>query len=284
MATPNQIRANRANALSSTGPKTPEGKKVCAQNSIRHGMLSQTVVLEGESQDRFIDLLTSLQSQLKPRSDAEAAIVETMAIARWKQMRIWGIQKAGFDLEMARLNSSCNIPAARASIVFKNLADNSRVLDLQYRYETGYDRQYCRAYAFFLKLRAKPDTQLEDSDFSQMSFSFATATWEPVPEPHEPPTTENRPAPARERGGTPESGDTIDDTNEVQEDNPDKLPTKSAPKPSPIPIETIQTAAVVPAKPVWRNGPNSSPLRRPSQVKDHSRKRAKTPHTQCDIL
>ena len=46
---------------------------------------------------------------------------------------------------MARLNSPCNVPAARASIVFKNLADNSRVLDLQYRYETGYDRQYCRA-------------------------------------------------------------------------------------------------------------------------------------------
>ena len=182
MATPNQIRANRANALRSTGPKTPEGKKVCAQNSIRHGMLSQTVVLEGESQDRFIDLLTSLQSQLKPRSDAEAAIVETMAIARWKQMRIWGIQKAGFDLEMARLNSSCNIPAARASIVFKNLADNSRVLDLQYRYETGYDRQYCRAYAFFLKLRAKPDTQLEDTEFQSTMFSSAIATWEPAPE------------------------------------------------------------------------------------------------------
>ncbi len=122
MATPNQIRANRANALRSTGPKTPEGKKVCAQNSTRHGMLSQTVVLEGESQTRFEDLVICLTAQLKPRSLAEAAIVETMAIARWKQMRIWGIQKAGFDLEMARLNSTCNIPAARASMVFKNLA------------------------------------------------------------------------------------------------------------------------------------------------------------------
>src|SRR5579862_6320671 len=121
MATPNQIRANRANALRSTGPKTPEGKKICAQNSTRHGMVSQTVVLEGESQDRFIDLLTSLTAQLKPRSDAEAAIVETMAIARWKQMRIWGIQKAGFDLEMARLISPCNLPPARAYMVFKNL-------------------------------------------------------------------------------------------------------------------------------------------------------------------
>jgi hypothetical protein len=73
-------------------------------------------------------------SEVRPA--AEAAILETMAIPRWKQMRIWGVQKAGFDLEMAHLNSPRNIPATRAYIVFKKLADNSRVLDLQHRYET----------------------------------------------------------------------------------------------------------------------------------------------------
>ena len=237
MATPNQIRANRANALRSTGPKTPEGKKVCAHNSTRHGMLSQTVVLEGESQTRFEDLVICLTAQLKPRSLAEAAIVETMAIARWKQMRIWGIQKAGFDLEMARLNSSCKIPAARASMVFKNLADNSRVLDLQYRYETGYDRQFCRAYAFFLKLRAKPDTKLEDTEFAATQFSSATATWEPA-----------------------EPTEAIDDQQEIQEETRNQLPVKTAPAQPPIPCEAIQTIAIAPAQPVLRNGPNLSPL------------------------
>ena len=256
MATPNQIRANRANALRSTGPTTAEGKQIASRNSIRHGMLSQTVVLEGESQDRFIEFVASLQAQLKPRSEAEAAIVETMAIARWKQMRIWGVQKAGFDLEMARLNSDCNLPPARAYMVFKNLADNSRVLDLQYRYETGYDRQFCRAYAFFLKLREKPETQIEDSDFSQMSFSFATATWEAVPEPHEPPITENRPAPAPERGGPLEPGDAV----EVEEENRNQVPSQTAAALPPTPGETPQTTAVVFAPAVLRNGPNSSPL------------------------
>jgi hypothetical protein len=195
MATQNQIRANRANALRSTGPKTAEGKQASSRNSTRHGMLSQTVVLVGESQDRFEDFLSSLTAQLKPRSEAEAGIVETMAIARWKQMRIWGVQKPGFDLEMTQLNSSCNIPATRAYMVFKKLADNSRVLDLQHRYETGYDRQFCRAYAFFLKLREKPETQLEDSDFSQMSFSFATATWDSPPEPLQDETQDETPKP-----------------------------------------------------------------------------------------
>ncbi len=253
MATPNQIRANRANALRSTGPKTPEGKKICAQNSLRHGMVSQTVVLEGESQDRFIDLLASLTLQLKPRSDAESAIIETMAIARWKQMRIWGIQKAGFDLEMAQLNSSCTLPPARAYMVFKNLADNSRVLDLQHRYETGYDRQFCRAYAFFLKLREKPETQLEDSDFSQMSFSFATATWEPAPKQSQEESADELPPPDPEPN--PEPAETAVDQKEIRAENRNQLPVRTAPTRS----ELTQTATLPTTKPVLRNGPNSSP-------------------------
>jgi hypothetical protein len=247
MATPNQIRANRANALRSTGPVTPKGKQIASRNSIRHGMVSQTVVLEGESQDRFIDLLTSLTAQLKPRSDAEAAIIETMAIARWKQMRIWGIQKAGFDLEMQRLVSSCTLPAARAAMVFKSLADNSRVLDLQHRYETGYDRQFCRAYAFYLKLREKPVTQLEDTEFPSTQFSSATATWEPAPEPtpDDPPTPDHQPDQRPQEAPS----ETVDDQKENEEENPNQLRS-----------ETTQTAALVSPKPVLRNGPNSSPL------------------------
>jgi hypothetical protein len=239
MATPNQIRANRANALRSTGPVTEKGKQIASRNSIRHGMVSQTVVLEGESQDRFIDLLTSLTLQLKPRNDAEAAIIETMAIARWKQMRIWGIQKAGFDLEMAQLNSSCTLPPARAYMVFKNLADNSRVLDLQHRYETGYDRQFCRAYAFFLKLREKPETLIEDSDFSQMSFSFATATWEPAPE-----QTQETPAPP----------EVPDGKNADQQESQNEAPGKVGPAPG----KPAQNADLASAQSVLRNEPDFS--------------------------
>jgi hypothetical protein len=268
MATQNQIRANRANALRSTGPRTPEGKQASSRNSTRHGVLSQTVVLEGESEDRFKDLLADFTAQLKPRSAAEAAILETMAIARWKQMRIWGVQKAGFDLEMAQLNSSCNIPATRAYMVFKNLADNSRVLDLQHRYETGYDRQFCRAYAFFLKLREKPETQIEDADFSQMSFSFATATWESAPEPAIDETPASGPEPHEDtlEHPVPEPSEEIEDRKEAHLKNPTRVPAKYAPNPPPICSETTQTAAVAPAKHVLRNGPNSSP-QRPASTK-----------------
>jgi hypothetical protein len=169
-----------------------------------------------------------------------------MAIARWKQMRIWGVQKAGFDLEMTQLNSSCNIPATRAYMVFKKLADNSRVLDLQHRYETGYDRQFCRAYAFFLKLREKPETQLEDADFSQMSFSFATATWESGPDEIKDETPDETPAP-------PEVGD---GEKEDRPENQNGQPDKSAADARINLSEHTQNVDLAPTQVTLRNEPN----------------------------
>jgi hypothetical protein len=238
MATQKQILANRANALHSTGPITPEGKKIASQNSTRHGMLAQTVVLEGESKDRFEEVLNGYIALIKPRSDAETALVETMTIARWKQMRIWGIEKAGFQLEMSRESSAHGANATRGYLTFKRLADTSRVLDLTHRYDTGYERQFCRAYAFLLKLREKSEMPMDDSlpksgrEFLQ--FSCATATWDDNPH------------------------DNKDD------DPPDISTATEAPEPIQQPNEASKTQALTPAQPISPHGPNS-PQRAPSK-------------------
>ncbi len=125
-------------------------------------------------------------------------------------------------------------------MVFKNLADNSRVLDLQYRYETGYDRQFCRAYAFFLKLRAKPDTQLEDTEFQSAQFSSAIATWEPAPE--------NWPAPAREGEGASEPREAFDDLQEIQSEN-------RPPACRPHPAKPLKPQSLVPHTPFCETDP-----------------------------
>ena len=51
MTSERQKAANQANALHSTGPKTPEGKAVVRFNAFRHGLLARDVVLPGEDAD-----------------------------------------------------------------------------------------------------------------------------------------------------------------------------------------------------------------------------------------
>lgn len=143
-------------------------------------MLSQTIVLDGESRDLFEQLLTSLIAEVQPRTPIEAALVETMATARWRQMRTWAIQKAGFDLEMSRPENSSGARPARFALVFRSLSDNSRVLDLIHRYETAFDRQFSRALSLILKLRAGSPSQTEaPADFP--ALTAATLTWEADP-------------------------------------------------------------------------------------------------------
>ncbi len=102
MSTERQIQASRANGAKSRGPVTPEGKLNSSLNAITHGMLADTIVIKGESKDRFSGVLASLLEEFKPQTPFEASLIETMAVARWRQMRIWGMEQAGMQHEMRR--------------------------------------------------------------------------------------------------------------------------------------------------------------------------------------
>src|SRR5579863_7314253 len=174
MATERQIQANRANAQKSTGPTTPEGKRISSQNGVLHSLVSGTVVLKGESMRRFNDLAAALMRQFQPRNSAEAALVQIMTAARWRLLRMWGIQTAGFQQEMARQDASAGSGAVLAAATFRTMADNSRALALQHRFEAAYDRQYNQALTLLLKLRESPDPSAP----SGPTIQLATETWE----------------------------------------------------------------------------------------------------------
>jgi hypothetical protein len=164
MASERRILANRANAAKSAGPTTPEGKRKASRNSVRHGMLARTIVLEGESFDRFTALLAALKEELQPQTGIECALVENMAVARWRQMRLWGMEKAGIAYEIEKQQSAAGSEdtmnrdaPTRAALAFRTLSDHSRSLELMNRYESRYDRQYCRALERLIQLREKSD-------------------------------------------------------------------------------------------------------------------------------
>ena len=172
-----RAESSRTNGALSRGPVSEEGKQKSARNSQRHGMLAQTVVLNGESEERFLDLLDALVFEYKPRTEAERSLVDTMAVARWRHLRLWGIQKAGFEREMDRHQGP---PVHRAAAAFRSLADSSRALDLAYRYETSFDRQFLRSLKRLEELRARPSAGIEPSGFP---IPLATATFEEEPAP-----------------------------------------------------------------------------------------------------
>jgi hypothetical protein len=167
MSTERQQQASRADGRKSRGPTTTEGKLASSRNAITHGMLSATIVLKGESTDRFLGLLAALLEEFQPQTPFEESLIENMAVARWRQMRIWGMEKAGMEHEMRRQfemsNSTASDPsgdgdassvaATRAALAFRTLSDDSRSLELINRYDSRYDRQYYRAHRRFVETR-----------------------------------------------------------------------------------------------------------------------------------
>ena len=67
MSTEKQIEANRRNAEKSTGPRTPDGKARASQNSLKHGLTAEQVVLPSEDTEVFDHHAESLRRHLDPQ-------------------------------------------------------------------------------------------------------------------------------------------------------------------------------------------------------------------------
>jgi hypothetical protein len=185
MSTLKRKLASRANGKKSTGPITEEGQRIASRNALRHGMLAASIVLDGESKDRFLDLLNSLIEELEPADSWESAMVENMAIARWRQMRVWGMEKANLTQEILKQESAAlpgeapkDLPT-KAALAFRALSDSSRSLDLFNRYETCFYRMYSRSMDRIEERRSRfepaaPTKSESNEDENEKSENFQT--------------------------------------------------------------------------------------------------------------
>ena len=64
MTSDKQARANRQNALKSTGPKTPEGKDAVRLNALKHGLRSEEILLPGEDEEALMELGERLRDRV----------------------------------------------------------------------------------------------------------------------------------------------------------------------------------------------------------------------------
>ncbi len=87
-----KIEANRRNALHSTGPRTPHGKRNVARNAIKHGLLAREVVITAgdgeENLEEFHTLLERLLDEYQPVGVLEETLVQRVATCSWRLARV----------------------------------------------------------------------------------------------------------------------------------------------------------------------------------------------------
>jgi hypothetical protein len=161
MSTELQQIASRTNGAKSHGPATDEGKQASSQNSRKHGLLSKKVVLEGESQEEFDELLTSYLDEHLPETPTERALIENMAVARWRQERVWTLETSAMENQMRNprhpegyADDEANDFSTRAYVAFHTLTSKSPSIEVLSRYEVRFERQFRLALNAFLQLRA----------------------------------------------------------------------------------------------------------------------------------
>ena len=94
-----QIRANRQNALKSTGPKSPGGKAAARRNALTHGLLSTEMLLPGEDEAALVGLRGRLTEELRPVGELEDLLVERAIAAVWRLRRLGRVEAGIFAWE-----------------------------------------------------------------------------------------------------------------------------------------------------------------------------------------
>jgi len=108
MATEKQIEANRENAKLG-GVKTEEGKAVSKYNALRHGLLSEKVLIKKESQAEIEELGKKLRADLQPKSAIEILLVDRIIANFWRLRRAMGLEKESVMSDYKGLDNDADI-------------------------------------------------------------------------------------------------------------------------------------------------------------------------------
>ena len=149
MSSSAKIEANRRNGAKSRGPITAKGKKKSSQNSLKHGLRSEKMlVLSNESEANFDSLVKACETHFTPANAFEAELVQEIAAARWRLRRAWIVETNLIDEEMHKQSDKLRErygefdEGTRIASAFRSLADETNALNLVTRYETRLRRSF----------------------------------------------------------------------------------------------------------------------------------------------
>lgn len=167
MSSQKQIDANRRNAQSSTGPRTPEGRAAVRLNALTHGLTAANLVLHTEDQEAFEELLQASLDEFDPQTPTEQTLVEQLVCASWRLRRLRVIEQGIFDdrlcqtAEYMRLTYKKPSASLRLGYVFFKDASGPEALSALSRFEGRIERSYYRA---LRELRACRDLRRDPGD------------------------------------------------------------------------------------------------------------------------
>ncbi|MCF8493391.1 MAG: hypothetical protein K9G25_06235 [Sphingomonadaceae bacterium] len=93
-ASSQKMTANRQNASLSTGPSTTAGKAKSSRNALKHGILSNSMLVEGEDEREYDALLQAIIDDEQPQTTLEMLQCEQVVQCYWRIRRLVGAEAA----------------------------------------------------------------------------------------------------------------------------------------------------------------------------------------------
>ncbi len=135
-----RLRANRTNALHSTGPRTAAGKQRSSRNALTHGLTSRAPVLATEDSAAYQRHCRQFFDEYQPATPTETQLTQELADTAWRLNRVP-------LLEAALLDRAANPPSAQAapaSITSNRILPQENARKPQFHYLSGrkFDRPW----------------------------------------------------------------------------------------------------------------------------------------------
>jgi hypothetical protein len=102
---PERLEANRANSQHSTGPRTEEGKAKSSMNAVKTGLTGQNVLLSTDDAVAYQQHLDRHFKNYAPANDKEHTLVQTIADAEWRLLRIAPLEAGIYAIGRRKLAS-----------------------------------------------------------------------------------------------------------------------------------------------------------------------------------
>ena len=165
-----QNETSRRNGAQSRGPRSETGRANSSRNRYTHGLLSKTIVIEGEEPARFAALLNSLRADLQPANALEESLVEDLATCRWRQRRLLAMETVCLSTEIRSQaqarddGAAVHSNATRAARAFDTISRDTSTLELINRHELRFSRQFNRTLQRLISLRGVPKIKNDGSN------------------------------------------------------------------------------------------------------------------------